>query len=326
MYARFLQYASNNRLLDGRHHILLAVSGGADSVVLLNLFKRAAKTEFKTLKFSVAHCNFHLRGSDADADQAFVLDLSKKAGFTFFTADFDTLSYAKKNAISVEMSARELRYNFFEEVMRKEKIDVCALAHHADDQAETVFINLLRGTGIKGLRGMEADNSRYIRPLLFARRSEIELYAKEQKISFKTDYTNAQDDYLRNRIRHHLIPAFEELNPQAVPHISRMTESLQRTESVIETWYKQNSLELVEKTENGKEFISKTKIKKWKSSKNEDVLLCFFEMYLKERNFSIEQIDQILSNLRFGESNKVFENRDGKPVLQRTAKGWYYDR
>lgn len=344
----------------------MAVSGGADSTVLLHLLLRAVKQGALPLELAVAHCHFHLRGEEADGDQAFVENLAKEAALPFYTVGFDTELYAKDQAISIEMAARELRYNFFKRCMARDGWQACALAHHLDDQAETLYLNLLRGTGLKGLRGMWPEQGGLVRPLLFARRREIEAYAAEQGISYRTDSTNKEDDYLRNRVRHYLLPLCEALNPQAVGHAAQTTASLQRCEAVLEAWYAKAEARLVERrTEEVKdgaegcftgthggndfagfsagsgfdggygpcieeptrievEFIDKAKLKQFRNEEGISACLCFWEWYLKERNFNQEQIEQIIRNYTDGEGGKSFDDRFGRRSLQRTAQGWEY--
>ncbi len=355
MYARFLKYVKRNRLFEGREKVLVALSGGADSTVLLHLLLRAVRQGALPLELAVAHCHFQLRGAAADGDQAFAEALAKEAGLPFYTVRFDTAAYAKAQAVSIEMAARELRYGFFKRCMAQHGLQACALAHHADDQAETVWLNLLRGTGLKGLRAMQAVQGVYVRPLLFARRAEIEAYAASQGLAYCTDATNAEDDYLRNRIRHHLLPLCEQLNPQAVAHAAQTALSLQRGEAVLSAWYAAAEARLVERegpaagalnasevseaarvapSDAGSapeppaapaaEFIAKTRLRRFQAEVGEAACLCFWEWYLKARDFNREQIEQIIQNYLGGEGGKVFEDRFGRRTLARTAKGWRY--
>ena len=333
MYARFLQYVRRNRLFDGRWRVLVAVSGGADSTVLLHLLVRAVRQGALPLELAVAHCHFQLRGAAADGDQAFAEALAREAGLPFYTVRFDTLSHAGAQAVSVEMAARELRYGFFKQCMAQDGWQACALAHHADDQAETLFLNLLRGTGLKGLRGMQPVQGAYVRPLLFARRAEIEAYAAAQHLTYRTDATNAEDDYLRNRVRHHLLPLCRQLNPQAVAHAAQTAVSLQRDEAVLSAWYAAAEARLVEKLavlvdgDTGvvpAEFIAKRKIRRFHDEVGEAACLCFWEWYLKARDFNQEQIEQIIQNYLDGEGGKTFDDRFGRRTLARTPQGWTY--
>ena len=325
MYARFLQYVRRHRLFDGRERVLVAVSGGVDSTVLLHLLVRAVRQGALPLELAVAHCHFQLRGAAADGDQAFAEALAREAGLPFYTVRFDTLSHAGAQAVSVEMAARELRYGFFKQCMAQDGWQACALAHHADDQAETLYLNLLRGTGLKGLRGMQPVQGAYIRPLLFARRAEIEAYAAAQGLTYRTDATNADDDYLRNRVRHHLLPLCQQLNPQAVAHAAQTAVSLQRDEAVLSAWYAAAEARLVEKREDvPAEFIAKRKIRRFHGEVGEAACLCFWEWYLKARDFNQEQIEQIIQNYLDGEGGKTFDDRFGRRTLARTPQGWTY--
>lgn len=185
---------------------LLAVSGGADSLAMSDLFFRAK------LDFEIAHCNFHLRGEDSNLDENFVRQIAQKYQKIIHVKHFDTESYAKENGISIEMAARELRYNFFENLLNERNLDYCAIAHHKDDNVETILLNLTRGTGIKGLCGMQFFSGKYIRPLLNFTRKEIENYCKENNLNFCIDYTNNQTIYKRNKFRLDIIPQLKEIN------------------------------------------------------------------------------------------------------------------
>ncbi len=187
--------------------LLVGVSGGIDSVVLLDLL---SSTGFS---FAVAHCNFHLRGVESDLDEVFVKSLASRYGVPFFSHSFNTSEIAGLRGISIEMAARDLRYAWFEEVRETQNFDWVVVAHHRDDQVETFFLNLARGTGIAGLTGMNVVNGRVVRPLLFASRLEIVAYAAHKNLSYREDSSNSVTDFQRNKIRHLVIPQMEELNP-----------------------------------------------------------------------------------------------------------------
>ena len=187
---------------------ILAISGGIDSMVLADLLLKSKAD------FVLAHCNFHLRGEESDGDEQFVRAYAERNGLTLYVKQFDTESYAKASGISIEMAARELRYAWFEELRQQLNYDYIAVAHHADDQLETFFINLLRGAGIKGLKGMQKVNGPIIRPLLETSREEIHQYAVENGLTWREDHTNAETLYLRNKIRHELLPAIDNISKE----------------------------------------------------------------------------------------------------------------
>jgi tRNA(Ile)-lysidine synthase len=205
----FQQYIEQQKFCDTDSRILVAVSGGIDSVVMLDLFE---KTNYQ---IAIAHCNFQLRGKESDGDEQFVKSLSEKYGINVFSKRFNTRSHAEKNKLSIQVAARELRYAWFEELIQKEGFDYVAVAQHADDQVETFFINLLRGSGLTGLRGMPLKRDNIIRPLLFANRKQIIMYAGENDLDFREDSSNKEDTYLRNKIRLNLLPELEKLSANA---------------------------------------------------------------------------------------------------------------
>ena len=204
----FHHYISHYNLCDKNDRILLAVSGGIDSVVMLDLFYRAK------YKIAIAHCNFQLRANDSDEDEQFVKKLGEKYGVEVFTKRFETNTYALSNNLSTQVAARELRYTWFEELRKETSFDQVAVAHNEDDKVETFFINLSRGSGLKGLKGIPLKRDKIIRPVLFASREKIVAYAKKSKLVFRDDSSNKEDKYLRNKIRLNLIPELEKISPK----------------------------------------------------------------------------------------------------------------
>ncbi len=209
MIDQFQAYINRYNLLAEGDKVILALSGGIDSMVLADLLMKAK------VEFVAAHCNFHLRGHESDGDDWFVRKFAEKRGIQCFVKHFETEKYAAKYGISIEMAARDLRYAWFEQLRQQLGYDKIAVAHHADDQAETFFINLLRGAGLRGLKGMQPQNGIIIRPLLWASREQIRKYAVENHIVWREDHTNVESVYLRNRIRNQLLPVFDELQPEA---------------------------------------------------------------------------------------------------------------
>ena len=201
----FKRYISSQKLFARNDKILLTVSGGIDSVVMCELFKQAG------LQFGIAHCNFQLRGLESDTDEIFVKELAAKYGVPFYVNHFKTLDVASEMSVSIQMAARQLRYDWFEDIVEKEKYQFYATAHHQNDEIETFFINLLRGTGIAGLHGISPKQHHLIRPLLFANRSKIEKFALENQLIHREDSSNSSIKYMRNAVRHKIIPEFKHL-------------------------------------------------------------------------------------------------------------------
>lgn len=204
--------------------LLLAVSGGIDSMVLLDLMQKSK------LNISVAHCNFCLRGEESDEDERFVTDYCKEKSIPIYVKQFDTQKIAYQNKQSIQIAARELRYQWFFELKNEYGFDFIAIAHHLDDSLETFFINLSRGTGIEGLTGIR-ENENIIRPLLDFSRKEIEHYAKQNDIKWREDSSNYSDKYLRNTIRHNIVPLFKELNGDFLNSFSKTINYLQEVQA-----------------------------------------------------------------------------------------------
>lgn len=210
--------------------LLLAVSGGLDSVVLAHLCHEAK------LDFSIAHCNFNLRGEESDGDEKFVVDLADSLEVEVFTESFDTLNFAENHKISVQMAARELRYEWFSELSSSVQFDYTLTAHHANDNLETFLINLIRGTGPEGLTGIKTEKEEIIRPLLDFSRKQIEAYARKKHYKWREDSSNASDKYMRNKIRHHIVPVMEELNPQLLDSFAKTQQHLQESMDLVEDY------------------------------------------------------------------------------------------
>jgi len=203
----FLTFINQYQLDLKKEPCLLTVSGGVDSIVMLDLFLKAG------FSAGVAHCNFGLRGEESDDDESFVRQLAERNGLPFFSKHFDVKSLVRSKGISTQMAARQMRYQWFEELRAANGYTYIVTAHHANDSLETTLLNLVRGTGLSGLHGITTLNGRLLRPLLFATKEEILAYAKENNLHWREDRSNDTDDYKRNRIRHKVVPALKELNP-----------------------------------------------------------------------------------------------------------------
>jgi tRNA(Ile)-lysidine synthase len=208
--------------------LLIAISGGIDSVVLTHLCHKMG------LNIALAHCNFNLRGKESDADEDFVLQLAEDLELEVFIESFETKSFAEDKNLSVQMAARELRYHWFSELSEQLNFDYILTAHHADDNLETFFINLSRGTGLDGLLGIPVLNKNIARPLLNFSRDDIENYAKEQKLEWREDSSNNSTKYLRNKLRHDVIPILKEMNPQFLQNLAKTQVHLNDSKCIID--------------------------------------------------------------------------------------------
>ena len=213
MKARFIQYLSELADSYEKKKFLLAVSGGKDSCVMAHLFFSAGPS------FDIAHCNFNLRGNDSIRDKNFVMELAHNYNVTCYTKDFDTLKKQKNSGESIEMVARKLRYDWFDKIGKK--YDYIVTAHHANDNAETVLLNMVRGTGLKGMTGIPAKNGKIIRPLLLFTADEITDYAINNHLDYCEDYTNKENNYQRNKIRNLVLPQLKEINSQIIHTLNK---------------------------------------------------------------------------------------------------------
>lgn len=236
--------------LDAKAPVLLALSGGMDSVVLSHLLKEEGFT------FAAAHCNFGLRGKESDEDEDFCRRWAEKLEVPFFVQRFDTGTYASVKRISIQMAARDLRYAWFEELCAQHQYAYLLTAHHANDQAETVLLNLVRGTGLKGLGGIHAVNGNLVRPMLEWDRQEVFRYAKAYKLSWREDSSNSKTDYHRNALRHEVMPELEKMNPSFVEGMGRFTSLMQDYQQYFQQQYEQWKVAAVV-SEGGNEMISK---------------------------------------------------------------------
>lgn len=217
----------NLPFLNGKK-LLIAVSGGIDSMVLVHLLHQLK------LDISVAHCNFNLRGKESDEDTEFVKSECNRYNIKLFINHFDTNEYADLHKLSIQVAARQLRYDWFNEVLKKEGFDYLLTAHHLDDSIETFLINFTRGTGLEGLTGIPQQNGKIVRPLLPFSREEIETFANENGIKWREDSSNASDKYLRNKLRHNVIPILKELNPGFTDAFQQTLENLKQANSMVD--------------------------------------------------------------------------------------------
>ena len=222
------------------HQILLAVSGGVDSMVLIDLL---FKNEFK---FLIAHCNFALRGEESDLDQKFVELTSKSMGVKYFTKIFQTKEYSFKKQISIQMAARQLRYDWFNKIKNEYNCDFIVTAHHTDDSVETVLMNLIKGTGFQGLHGIKPKQTHLIRPMLNFTKKSILAYAKKNSIAYREDSSNIDNKYIRNKIRNKIIPIMREINPNVVKSIGETISRVNDVENIYKNYISSQKKILIE--------------------------------------------------------------------------------
>lgn len=290
MWSKVRSYIKKHNLLDDNELYLVALSGGADSVALLLLLKEAG------YNIRAAHCNFHLRGEESDRDETFCMTLCKSLGIELHRAHFDTRTYAELHSVSIEMAARELRYQWFEQLRKDLGAAGICVAHHRDDSVETVLLNLVRGTGLRGLTGIRPRNGYILRPLLCVSRADIERFLAERRQEYVTDSTNLEASVLRNKVRLQLLPLLRELNPAVSENILRTADNLAEAQQVlngvIEKHLGSNELNLNELGEcHSSEYVT-------------------FE-WLKKYGFNGHQVRQILA----AETGSIISSSAGFDVL-----------
>ena len=319
MLEKVREFINKENLIQNNTKVIVGLSGGMDSMVLLDILT--------LLGYScmAAHCNFHLRGEESTRDENFVKKWCKSIDIPYTSINFDTKQYAADRKISIEMAARELRYSWFETIRKHHQANYIAVAHHKDDSVETVLLNLIRGTGIKGLTGISPKNGHVIRPLLCISRSEVESYISERGIPYVTDSTNNEDLYLRNAIRLNVIPQLETLNPSVKDTIYRTSKNVKEAEKIYS--------DTIEKTI--KKVFNDNKIDINELRKAASPLSVLFEL-LTPYNFTpstiediSESIDSISGKVFFSDNISDFDKKKYRLIKDRnffildTVKGVY---
>lgn len=292
----FTSYIADNQLISPNQKTLLAVSGGIDSVVLCHLFKQT------NLPFGIAHCNFKLRANTSDKDELFVKQLAQDLAVPFFSITFQTSEISTKRKQSIQVVARDLRYEWLEKVRTENNFDHIATAHHLNDSVETVFYNFTKGCGIRGLHGILPKVEKIIRPLLFATKEAIANFAKKEGITWREDVSNATDKYARNKIRHHVIPVLKELNANFEKTAEANILRLRETEALYDFAIENIKKEVV-KNDGDMLYISMQKLRDSPAP-----LSVLFEI-LKPYHFNNRQTEQILNATDFSKNDTLSGKR-----------------
>ncbi len=305
MLEQLLTYINSQNLFEKTDKIMLAVSGGLDSVVMAELFKKAK------FNFAIAHVNFALRGEESAEDEVFVKKMAQKMKVPFFTTTFQTAEFAAENGLSIQVAARQLRYAWFEELIVKENFKFLATAHHLNDTAETLLLNIAKGTGIAGLHGILPKRGHIIRPLLFADRDQIFDYVVENQIIWREDSSNENQKYQRNFIRQEIVPKFKEINSNFEETIQKTVEKVGNLEKYfnyqLEVFKKENI-----SIEAGNIYLDFSQLTKNESFK------ALYVAILAEYNFNYSQVKEIIETIN-AEPGKTFISPTHNLVKDRTA-------
>ena len=313
MLNNFQNHINQNLSFLNKSRLLIAISGGLDSVVLTHLCHQLK------LNIALAHCNFNLRGNESDGDEEFVLQLAEDLDLEVFIESFETEDYAKTYKLSTQMAARELRYNWFEELAEQLNFDFILTAHHADDNLETFLINLSRGTGLDGLMGIPEVNNKIVRPLLTFSREDIETYAKDNKLKWREDSSNASNKYLRNKLRHDVIPVLKEINPFLLQNFESTQNHLQDSKQIIEDTIVRIQKKAVYVDNDN---VIKLSIKKLKKLSNPKAYL--FEL-LKDFNFTewddvTNLLDAQSGKQVFSSTHRLLKDRDYLLLIENNSE------
>ena len=302
---KFKQLFIEHRLDVKRASFLLAVSGGLDSICMFDLFIK------NNLKFSTCHCNFNLRGSDSLEDLKFVKKISKVNGISFYSKNFDVTKDSINNKISVQLSARNLRYKWFGELINKKKIDFLCTAHHLNDNLETVLYNITKSTGYKGVRGIRILRDKIFRPLMNFTKNDLEAYATSNNLIWREDTSNSLTKYNRNSIRLNVVPHLKKINPSLENSIHDTSIRF----SAFEKFIKFSLSNVVKRCVNSSDDELKIKINLWeKKDKN----FFLFKEYIIGFGFNYDQSKNIINSLK-GTPGKVFESKDYKLFVDRKS-------
>ena len=298
-------FIGTHQLLSKGARVVVGLSGGPDSVCLARMLD--------SLGYEVVamHCNFRLRGEESMRDEQFVKNLCQQMNWKLYRTDFDTESYARQQGISIEMAAREYRYDWFHQLQKEVEAEAIAVGHHQDDNVETLILNLTRGTGIRGLCGMQPQNGEVVRPLLCLTREEILSYLQDIEQEYVTDHTNLEDEYARNKVRLDVLPLLECINQGAAKNIASTMENLNEVMKVYQEAMKDAINQCVEQKENGEIFISIETLKGLPSP------ISVLHEVLSPFGFNKVQMKQMLAALN--ESGKVFTAEGRRALIDRQS-------
>ncbi len=322
MIEKFVKTIDNNKLLEVKSKVLIAISGGIDSVVLLHLLHS------RQYRLEAAHCNFKLRGAESDEDERFVIDYCRKLGVVLHSRSFDTKEFANNNKLSIQIAARELRYSWFGELMQEYGFDKLAVAHHFDDNLETLFINLLRGSGLQGVKGIPIKNGYIIRPLLQMSRKWILEYAKVHSLDFREDSSNSSTKYLRNKIRRKLIPVLMGMRPDSESTLAKSLEFLADDNDIFSSLIDEKRADIFEYRNDGiyvphSKLIGLKPVKSWiyrllrifnfNRAGSDDIAEALFNKQSGKMFFS--ETHRLVNDRDFFIVNKIHDNADDEEVI-----------
>jgi tRNA(Ile)-lysidine synthase len=311
MQQQFEQYIAVHRLFRPDYRLLVAVSGGVDSMLLCELLRAAA------FPFAIAHANFQLRGDASNDDAAFVRQYAEQHQIVFFEKHFDTADFAQNAKLSIQTAARQLRYEWFENLITNESFDFLLTAHHAHDNLETALHHLARGTGLRGLSAMSPKSEHLVRPLLWATKAEIMAHAEKIQLEYREDVSNASDKYTRNFIRHHIVPAMEKVNVAAVKHSVSTLEQLQETVELLDFLTEKIRQTAQTIDENGNTVINRILLNEYAftTATNRTSTLILYEM-LRPFGFNAAQIQDIA---KVEHTGAIFESPKFQLLINRVT-------
>ncbi|MFM6954163.1 MAG: tRNA lysidine(34) synthetase TilS [Sphingobacteriaceae bacterium] len=301
---KFSQFIQQNALFNPEERVLLALSGGKDSVLMAHLFKAAG------YRFGLAHANFGLRAAESDEDERFCEELAKQVDVPFYTTRFQTEAYAQAEHLSIQMAARELRYQWLEKLRQSEGFAYLAVAHHQNDSVETILLNLVRGTGVSGLHGILPKRDRLIRPLLYLTREEVDALVAQEGLPFREDSSNQSVKYSRNKLRHEVVPVLKELNPSLEHTFEQNARRMSELEELLHQRVAELRAQLFENTADGTVRIALAPLKALHPQKT-----LLFELF-KPYGFTESVLADLCASWN-GQAGKIYPSATHELLLDR---------